>query len=44
VHLLPPGFDVDEVADLDRLRALLVHGEVTLPRTAQVLALLDRPT
>ena len=44
VHLLPPGFDVDEVADLERLRALLVRGEVRLPRTAHLLALLDRRT
>jgi len=36
-HLLPPTFDVDEAADLDRLRALLTRGEVTLPRTAALL-------
>jgi glycosyltransferase A (GT-A) superfamily protein (DUF2064 family) len=40
VHLLPPGFDVDEVADLVRLRALLARGEVRLPRTTEVLAVL----
>jgi uncharacterized protein len=40
VHLLPPGFDVDEVADLVRLRALLARGEVSLPRTTEVLAVL----
>jgi rSAM/selenodomain-associated transferase 1 len=38
VHLLPPAFDVDEVADLERLRAVLARGEVILPRTAAVLA------
>jgi glycosyltransferase A (GT-A) superfamily protein (DUF2064 family) len=36
-HLLPPTFDVDEAADLDRLRALLMRREVTLPRTAALL-------
>ena len=38
VHLLPPSFDVDEVADLARLRELLARGEVCLPRTTGVLA------
>src|SRR5262249_61861881 len=42
VHLLPPGFDVDEVADLARLRGVLARGEVRLPRTTEGLALLDR--
>jgi uncharacterized protein len=37
VHLLAPGFDVDEPADLERLRALLAVGAVRLPRTAGVL-------
>lgn len=37
-HLLPPSFDIDEVADLDRLRGLLAGGGVDLPRTATVLA------
>jgi rSAM/selenodomain-associated transferase 1 len=36
-HLLPSNFDVDEPADLDRLRALLGRGEVSLPRTAALL-------
>ena len=40
VHLLPPGFDIDEVVDLVRLRALLARGEVRLPRTTEVLAVL----
>jgi len=38
VHLLPPTFDVDEVADVERLRTVLARGEVILPRTAVVLA------
>lgn len=37
-HVLEPGFDVDEVADLLRLRALLTRGEAYLPRTAALLA------
>lgn len=36
-HLLPLGFDVDEVADLDRLRALLARGVVSLPHTDRAL-------
>ena len=38
VHLLPPSFDVDQVADLSRLRALLARDDVSLPRTAGMLA------
>ena len=38
VHLLPWTFDVDEADDLERLRALLVRGDVQLPRTALLLA------
>jgi len=38
VHLLPPGFDLDEPADLARLEGLLARGEVDLPRTATLLA------
>ncbi|PYM61267.1 MAG: DUF2064 domain-containing protein, partial [Candidatus Rokuibacteriota bacterium] len=38
VHLLPPSFDVDQVADLARLRALLARDDVSLPRTAGMLA------
>src|SRR5436309_13637195 len=37
-HLLAPGFDVDEVADLARLATLLARGDVRLPRTTGVLA------
>jgi len=37
-YLLPPSFDVDRVADLARLRAVLARGEVRLPRTTDVLA------
>ena len=37
-QLLPSTFDVDEAADLARLRALLDAGAVVLPRTAAVLA------
>jgi len=40
-HLLPPSFDVDQPADLARLRALLARGEVSLPRTTGVMAGLD---
>jgi len=40
-HLLPPGFDIDEVGDLARLRAELARGVVRLPRTTDVLAGLD---
>jgi len=39
-HLLPPTFDVDDAADLARLRTLLERGDVLLPRTAAVLATL----
>src|SRR5439155_9629378 len=38
VHLLSPSFDVDQLADLSRLRALLARDDVSLPRTAGVLA------
>ena len=37
-HLLEPGFDVDDPADLTRLRLLLARGDVHLPATADVLA------
>ena len=37
-HLLPPTFDIDEAADLGRLRGLLEAGGVVLPRTAAILA------
>ena len=37
-HLLPPTFDVDEPADLERLRGLLEQGAVVLPRTAALLS------
>jgi hypothetical protein len=37
-QLLPPTFDVDEAADVVRLRTLVDRGEVTLPRTAALLA------
>jgi rSAM/selenodomain-associated transferase 1 len=37
-RLLPPTFDVDEAADLARLRALLADGRVDLPRTSALLA------
>ena len=40
-HLLPPSFDIDQPADLARLRALLARGEVSLPRTTGVMAGLD---
>ena len=40
VELLPEGFDIDEVADLIRLRRLVERGEVSLPRTEKVLATL----
>jgi len=40
-HLLPPSFDVDQPADLARLRALLARGEVSLPRATGVMAGLD---
>ena len=36
--LLPPTFDVDESADVERLRVLLERGAVALPRTAALLA------
>ena len=38
VHLLPPSFDVDQVADLARLRGLVARDDVSLPRTAGMLA------
>jgi rSAM/selenodomain-associated transferase 1 len=37
VRLLPVTFDVDEPADISRLRALLARGEVDLPRTAALV-------
>ena len=37
-ELLPSTFDVDEAADVERLRALLGAGAVVLPRTAAMLA------
>src|SRR5262249_9880830 len=37
-RLLPGGFDVDEPADLVRLRTAIVEGGVDLPRTAALLA------
>jgi rSAM/selenodomain-associated transferase 1 len=40
-RLLPGTFDVDEAADLPRLRAMLDAGAVVLPRTAAVLASLS---
>jgi hypothetical protein len=36
-HLVAATFDVDEAADLERLRRVLESGEVELPRTAIVL-------
>jgi hypothetical protein len=42
-HLLVPSFDVDDVADVERLRALVLRGEVVLPRTAALLAALAAP-
>jgi rSAM/selenodomain-associated transferase 1 len=41
-RLVDATFDVDEVADLDRLRRLLDDGDVALPRTAAVLADIPR--
>jgi uncharacterized protein len=44
VHLLPSTFDIDDAADLVRLRALLADGESggrLLPHTAAVLAALS---
>ena len=41
-HLLPPTFDVDEPADIERLARLIDGGAVTLPHTAAVLATLRR--
>jgi len=41
-HLLPPTFDVDEPADIDRLARLIADGAATLPHTAAVLATLRR--
>ncbi|HYR97147.1 MAG TPA: TIGR04282 family arsenosugar biosynthesis glycosyltransferase [Candidatus Binatus sp.] len=37
-HLLPSSFDIDEVDDLVRLRALIAGGHVDLPRTALLLS------
>lgn len=41
VARVPPTFDVDEPADVERLRALIAGGAVDLPRTAAVLATID---
>jgi rSAM/selenodomain-associated transferase 1 len=41
-RLVDATFDVDEAADLDRLRRLLDDGDVTLPRTTAVLAEIPR--
>jgi rSAM/selenodomain-associated transferase 1 len=38
LHRLPPTFDVDEPADLDRLREVLARDGAFLPETARVLA------
>lgn len=43
-HLLPPVFDVDEPADLERLRRALAAGDLSLPQTERVLAELQRLT
>jgi rSAM/selenodomain-associated transferase 1 len=40
-HLLPPGFDVDQAADLVRLREVLAAGDIALDHTRWVLDLLD---
>jgi hypothetical protein len=40
VELLPAAFDIDEVADLTRLRTLVERGEVSLPRTEKMFAAL----
>jgi rSAM/selenodomain-associated transferase 1 len=37
LHQLPPTFDVDEPADLDRLREVLAHDGALLPETARLL-------
>ena len=42
-HRLPPDFDVDEPADLDRLRALIACGRAELPRTARLLGDVSSP-
>ena len=39
VVLLAPSFDVDDAADLQRLRTLIGEGTVDLPRTARLLGL-----
>jgi rSAM/selenodomain-associated transferase 1 len=36
-RLVAPTFDLDEVADLERLRGLLARGAVDLPRSARLL-------
>ena len=41
-HVLSPTFDVDERADLNRLRALVARGTLALPHTARVLARVAR--
>ncbi len=44
VHLLPATFDVDEPADLERLREVIARGGVSLPATAAVLDALPSMT
>jgi hypothetical protein len=36
--VLPPWFDVDRPADLNRLRSLVLSGRLSAPETARVLA------
>jgi hypothetical protein len=43
LHQLPPTFDVDEPADLERLRALLARDGALLPETARLLADMGAP-
>jgi rSAM/selenodomain-associated transferase 1 len=43
VALLEPWFDIDEYADLQRLSAALVAGEMHAPATAKALLALARP-
>lgn len=38
VALLPPGFDIDTGPDLERLTEQVASGELTCPRTAELLA------
>ncbi|TMB45096.1 MAG: glycosyltransferase [Deltaproteobacteria bacterium] len=42
-HVLAPIFDVDELEDLDRLRALVARGELDLRCTARLLTRVVRP-